>query len=196
MRIRYFLYCLLALPAAVFADANDGQFMGYELGTVYATPSEKPELMTTGNLLQTAENPTKPDDIWQVSLITTPETQNIGYIVAASWFPTEREARDFAIRYVNLLRAKYSDWAFGQEKMDDNFDIVEVSLDMAPHQLKVGVTNDNLDGRNMWRASLGLGWERGSDEWLAWENLARSEHAAAKKSDHEQLINDSDMRGL
>ncbi len=31
MRVRSLLFCLFALPALAFADASDGQFMGYEL---------------------------------------------------------------------------------------------------------------------------------------------------------------------
>ena len=196
MFIRLLLCCLFALPAVVFADAGDGQFMGYELGTKYAASPREAEVTTTGNLLITAENPTKPADIVQVSLIATPESRTIGYIIGASWFATEREARDFGTRYVELLRAKYPAWDFGQEKMDENFDIVEVNLSQAPHNIKLSLARDERDGRSMWRISLGLGWDRESQEWDAWQKQAAAEHTAARASEHEQLMDNADIRGL
>jgi hypothetical protein len=196
MLIRFFLCCLLALPTAVLADAGDGQFMGYELGAKYPASSQKAELTTSGNLLITAEDPTKPADIVQVSLIATPDSRTIGYIIAASWFATEREARDFGTRYVELLRAKYPAWDFGQEKMDDNFDIVEVNLNQAPHNIKLSLARDERDGRSMWRISLGLGWDRESQESVAWQSQAASEHSAARASEHQKLMDNADIRGL
>lgn len=196
MPIRLLLCCLLALPTVVFADASEGQFMGYELGKEYPSSSQKFEITTTGNLRIAAANPTKPDNITQVSLITTPDSRTIGYIIAASWFATEREARDFGTRYVELLRAKYSDWNFGQEKMDENFDLVEVNLNKAPHNIKLSLARDEREGRSMWRISMGLGWDKESQEWAAWNKQAVSEHAAARSSEEEQRMNEADIRGL
>ncbi len=196
MPIRLLLCCLLALPTVVIADAGEGQFMGYELGKEYPTSSQEVEITTTGNLLIAAENPTKPDNIAQVSLIATPDSRTIGYIIAASWFATEREARDFGIRYVELLRAKYSDWDFGQEKMDENFDLVEVNLNKAPHNIKLSLARDEREGRSMWRLSMGLGWDKESQEWDAWNKQAVAEHAAARSSEDQQLMDEADIRGL
>ena len=196
MPIRLFLCCLFALPSVVFADAGDGQFMGYELGTKYPTSSQEAGVTTTGNLLITAESPTKPADIDQVSLVATPESRTIGYIIAASWFMSEREARDFGIRYVELLRAIYPAWAFGQEKMDENFDIVEVNLNQTPHNIKLSLARDERDGRSMWRISMALGWDKESRKWEAWQDQAAAEHAATGALKHEVLIENSDIRGL
>lgn len=196
MLIRFFLCCLFAFPAVVVADAGDGQFMGYELGEKYPASPQEQEFTTTGNLLITAENPTKPADIVQVSVIATPKTRTIGYIIAASWFNSEREARDFATRYGELLRAKYPDWSFGQEKMDENFDVVEVNFNKAPHNIKLSLARDENVGLGMWRISLGLGWTSGSEEQGVWQAQASSEHAAAKTSDNKRLMDNSDMRGL
>ena len=135
MPIRLLLCCLVALPTVVVADASRGQFMGYELGTKYPAPPQNTEVTTTGNLLIVAENPTKPADIVQVNLIATPQSRTIGYIVAASWYATEGEARDVGRHYVELLRAKYPDWNFGRELMDASLRIVEVNFDKAPYNL-------------------------------------------------------------
>jgi len=196
MPIRLLLCCLFAVPTVAIADAGEGQFMGYQLGTQYPASPQEVELTTTGNLLITAENPTKPADIIQVSLIATPASRTIGYIIAASWFATEREARDFGSRYVELLRAKYPAWDFGQEKMDENFDLVEVNFNKAPHNIKLSLARDERDGHSMWRISIGLGWDRESQKWDAWQDQAATEHAATRASEHEQLLDKSDIRGL
>ena len=196
MRNGSFLFCLLVLPVVVFADANDGQFMGYELGTDYpATPKEF-ERATTGDLVIVAENPFKPADIKQVKLVATPISRTIGYISAASWYATESEAREFGRRYVELLRAKYPDWNFGREAMDANSRIVEVNLDKAPYNLRLRLMRDEHEGQSMWRFSMGLGWQPGSEEWRAWQDTATRQQAAAMTTEREQMLENSDVRGL
>jgi hypothetical protein len=134
--------------------------------------------LTTGNLLIAAEHPIKPADVVQVNLIATPESRTIGGIVAASWYATEAEAREVARRYVELLRAKYADWALGREVMDASSRIVEVNFDKAPHNLQLRLVRDEHDGRDMWRFSMSLGWNGESNEWRAWHDKAATEHAS------------------
>jgi hypothetical protein len=196
MPIRVLLCCLLALPTVAVADAGQGQFMGYQLGTRYPAPPPNVEVMTTGNLLIAAENPIKPADIVQVSLVATPESRSIGGIIAASWYATEAEAREAARRYVELLRAKYADWALGREIMDASSRIVEVNFDKAPHNLQLRLVRDEHDGRSMWRFSMSLGWTTESNEWRAWQDKAATEHASSKATEREQLLKESDIRGL
>lgn len=196
MAVRLLLCCLLALPTIVAADAGEGRFMGYELGTAYPTAVPGTAVTTTGDLLIEAENPVKPADIAEVSLIATPESRTIGYIVAASWHPTEAEAREAARRYVELLRAKYPDWVLGREAMDASFRIVEVNLDKAPYNLQLRLDPGQRDGRGMWRFSMSLGWHRESAEWRAWQERAAAEHVSAKAAERERLLSESDIRGL
>ena len=190
------LCCLFLLPTVVVADAGEGQFMGYELGTRYPAVSTNVEVTETGNLLIAAENPVKPADIDQVSLIATPESRTIGRIIAAGWYMTEGEARDVAGRYVELLRAKYPDWTLGGEVMDTSSRIVEVNFDEAPHNLQLRLVRDEHDGRSMWRFSMSLGWNAESSEWRVWQSKAGTENAASKATEREQLLKESDIRGL
>jgi hypothetical protein len=152
--------------------------------------------MTTGNLLIAAENPVKPADIVEVSLIATPESRTIGGIVASSWYATEAEAREVARRYVELLRAKYANWALGGEVMDASSRIVEVNFDKAPHNLQLRLVRDEHDGRDMWRFSMSLGWNGASNEWRAWQDKAATEHVSSKAREREQLLQEADIRGL
>jgi len=196
MLTRLLLCCLFALPNIAVADANNGQFMGYELGAEYPTQPRDVEVTTAGNLLIEAENPTKPTDIVQVSLLATPESQTIGYIIAASWHATETEARAVGRRYVELLRAKYPDWDFGREMMDASLRIVALNFDKAPYNLQLNLRRAEYEGRDMWRFSMGLGWDRESQEWLAWQNRAATEQAAGKATEYELLMKEADTRGL
>ena len=196
MPIRILLCCFWALPGLAFADAGDGQFMGYELGTRYPGSPREFETTTTGNLLIAAENPVKPDDIDEVSLIATPQSQTIGFIVAASWHASEEEARAAGRRYVELLRAKYPDWGVSRESMDASFRIVAVDLDKAPYSLQLRLARDEREGRSMWRFSMGLGWHSESDEAQAWRNRAAAEQAGITATENERRITEADTRGL
>lgn len=196
MNSRPLLFCLLVLPAAVFADASEGQFMGYELGADYPVTPQESESTTTGNLVIVAENPVKPADIKQVRLVATPVSRTIGYINAASWYATESEAREVARRYVELLRVKYPDWKFGREAMDANLRIVEVNFDKTPYNLQLRLVPDEHEGQDMWRFSMGLGWQPNSREWLAWQDLSATQLSAKKSTERERILEDSDVRGL
>ncbi len=143
-----------------------------------------------------AQNPIKPADIREVTLVTTPVTRTVGYISAASWFATEEEARASARRYVELLRVKYPDWTFGGEVLDASLRIVEVSLVQAPYNLKFRLGRDVHEGREMWRFSMGLGWLPDAAERRAWQEKASAEQASEDSSEREQILKDSDVRGL
>jgi len=194
--IRFLLCCLCALPTCVFADAGTGQFMGYELGTKYQTPAPDFEMTTTGDLLIAAANPTKPDDINQVSLVVTRQSHTVGYIVASSWHATEGEAREVGRRYLELLRAKYPDWAVSRELMDASFRIVQVDLEKAPYTLQLRLARDERDGAGMWRFSMGLGWQSESGEWQAWRSQAAAEHESMTRAENEGRMRGADTRGL
>jgi len=197
MPIRFFLILLVFLPGAVLADASHGEFMGYQLGSSYPRGTDtRQRVTTTGNLIVVAEQPVKPGDIAEVSLLTTAETLNIGHINASSWFTTEAEAREFGRRYVNLLRAKYPGWAFGREGLDANLSIVEVNLDQPPYNLRLRLNKDSSNDKNVWRFSMTLSWLLNSEEALAWRDVSRSEHVTAQKEGRQQLLEDADLRGL
>jgi len=197
MPIRFFLLLLLVLPGLAYADASTGNFMGYQLGAEYKRgAATQLEMTTTGNLRVTAEQPVKPADIAQVTLLTTRETLTIGFISAEQWFATEAEAREFGRRYFGLLRAKYPDWPHGWEVMDARMNIVEVNFNQAPHNLRLRLTKEHRDGESMWRFSMTLGWLPESAEEQAWRGKAVKEQVSGQQGSQQQLLQDSDVRGL
>ena len=193
---RLLLSCLLAIPTAVFADANDGQFMGYQLGDIYPNVPTNSELTASGNLSIVAEDATKPTSVDEVRLVTTPSSKTIGYIAASSWHDTEEEARASGRRFAEALRTLYPDWEFGRELMDGRFKIVEVNFDKPPYNLQLSLVPVRHDGRDMWRFSMGLGWLPDSKDFRAWQGQAASERAAAKSDDAASLLDNPEFRGL
>lgn len=197
MPLRIVLLLLLTLPGTVLADAASGAFMGYRLGAKYLrSPTTAQQVTTTGNLLITAEQPVKPDDIGEVTVLTTPVSLTIGNITASQWFATEAEARDFARKYFNLLRSKYPAWPFGWEVMDPQMNIVEVSFRQAPVNLRLWLAKDARYAKTPWRISLTLGWLPDSPPEQAWRATSASEQIALQESTRKQTLQDADLRGL
>jgi len=197
MRPVVFLFLALAMPGVIFADAANGQFMGYQLGDRYQRNTHTQERETTsGNLVIEAANPIKPADVGDINLVVTPDTRTIGLISALTWFETEAEAREFGRTYVKLLRAKYPDWAFGREVMDANLRAIEVNLDRHPHNLRIRLTEGPRDGQPMWRISMTLRWLPDTPEEKAWRNLSYDEQMAVQQKDHQLLLDQADIRGL
>ncbi len=171
--------------------------MGYQLGKNYPRSENTQQQQTaSGNLIITAEDPVKPDNIAEVSLLTTAESLTIGFIAASQWFETEVEAREFARLYVELLRARYPDWDFGRERMDNDLRIVEVNLDERPYNLRLQLTEDKRHEQDMWRFSMTLGWMPEAPPARAWRNMSRNEHLAMREGGREQILEDADLRGL
>ncbi len=197
MAIRIALLLLLAVSANAIADAGAGEFMGYRLGGRYQRgPVTSLQVTTTGNLVIIAESPVKPADIAEVAVVTTPATLTIGNITASQWFPTEDEARGFARRYFELLRARYPAWPFGWEVMDARMRIVEVSFHQPPYNLQLRLAADVRSGKGMWRFSMALGWLPDSAEAKAWQQASGREQTAVRKADDQVLLKQSDVRGL
>lgn len=197
MPILIILILLAAMPGVVLADAGQGEFMGYLLGSDYQ-PSESTQRRTTtsGNLIIVAENPIKPQDIAEVSLLTTAETLTIGYIAASQWFKTETEARAFGKKYADLLRAKYPSWQFGREQMDNDMRIVEVNFDKSPYNLRMLLNEVERNGEKSWRISMTLGWLTDAKAAQEWRILARGQHVTAQEAGRRKLLESADLRGL
>jgi hypothetical protein len=171
--------------------------MGYRLGNNYKrTVSTLTRATTNGNVSISAEQPLKPDNISNVTLITTYDTLTIGFINASSWFATEDEAREFGKQYIELLRAKYPDWAFGREHMNADMRIDEVNLDKAPHNLQMRLTSGLQGGQPKWRLSMTLSWLEGSKEFAAWNNMSHTQQSSQQEDNRQNLLENADIRGL
>jgi len=197
---RFTLITVTALLShTALADAGNGEFMGYTLGNDYQAGAATERRMTAnGNAVIKAENPVKPANIAKVSVVTTPESLTIGFIDASQWFATEQEARDFGRKYYEILRAKYYDWEMGQERLNNNLQVTELSLVKPPYNLRLQLAEDEdeTNETGQWRFSMTLSWLSDSKEYRAWNNMARTQRVAEKEEQRKQLLEDADLRGL
>jgi len=94
-----------------FAGPPEGELFGYKLGSKYPATDSTPAKWHT--LLQTltvvADNPEKSDEFQRVELMITPITYTIGKIIGIAEVVSEKEAKDIAARYTDLLETLHVD---------------------------------------------------------------------------------------
>ncbi len=195
--LRLFLFVMLCIPGLALADANSGEFMGYRLGDAYnAGPATEKRVTTTGNLVITAEQPVKPDNIEQVSLLTTRKSMTVGSISASQWFATEAEARMTGKRYFELLRSKYPDWDYGWEVMNAHMKVTQLSLRNPPYELRMKLSQDNQNSDRPWHFSMSLFWIDLSKSDRAWRETSSRELIRLQQKEQKKLLDEADSRGL
>ena len=74
--------------------------------------------------------------------------------------------------------------------------IIEVNFDNAPHNLRLRLSQGMHEGERKWRFSMTLGWLDDAAQEVAWRDLSINEQVAGQKNSSEQLLEDSDLRGL
>jgi hypothetical protein len=191
------LVLLLACSGSVSADANQGDFMGYRLGQNYQlTAGTDKTALRYGSTRILAEEPVKPQDMGEVFLITTPMTYNIGVIEARQLFDTREEARIFGKRYLELLHAKYPEWALGEEGLDANMLINEVSLLHKPYRITARLYSPAPETNSRWAITIVLGYAQETVQRRAWLNLVEQEQKESRQSQQQQILEQADTQGL
>ena len=104
--------CVLLLAGSVtFADANDGEYLGYRLGDKYPIPKRtavRPHI--TGALIFDLNPGEHPHHVDTISLYVSPTSSIVGSIFGEWYFSNERAAESFADRYLAKLHGKYPNW--------------------------------------------------------------------------------------
>ena len=95
----------------VYADADDGEYLGYNLGEKLKVPKGSVGSdHITGAMIYFVNPKRQPHHIDSVSLYVSPKTSMIGSIFGEWYFSNARSANDFADRYLLSLEEKYSHW--------------------------------------------------------------------------------------
>lgn len=105
------LISLIFLSASAFADANDGEYLGYILGERFTVPRgavRKDHI--TGAMIYVVDPRRQPHHIHSVSIYVSPKSSMIGSIFGEWYFSSARSANDFGDRYLSSLEKKYSHW--------------------------------------------------------------------------------------
>lgn len=93
---------------AASAGATDGDLFGYRLGAKYQlTEKTQGYFMLLGQAVLVAERPEMPADFKKVELIASPKTLTIANIYASAEFDDEAQAKEFELRYADLLDTLY-----------------------------------------------------------------------------------------
>lgn len=102
---------LLLLSPMVFADANDGEYLGFKLGdTFYAPRGSVARNHFIGAVTYTVDPETRHLHTGSLSVYVSPKSSIIGGIFGEWYFFSEGSAKNFAEGYLRNLETKYSDW--------------------------------------------------------------------------------------
>jgi len=107
----FILISLIFLSASAFADANEGEYLGYNLGDKYIVPrGAVAKGHITGALFYVVGAVRQPHHIDSVSIYVSPKSSIIGSIFGEWYFANARTATNFANQYLSSLETKYSHW--------------------------------------------------------------------------------------
>ena len=105
------LISLVFLSTSVFADANDGEYLGIKLGEKLKTPRGavgKDHVM--GAKIYVVDPGRQPHHMDSISIYVSPKSSIIGSIFGEWYFSSRPSAEKFADRYLSSLEKKYSHW--------------------------------------------------------------------------------------
>ena len=105
------LVSLIFLSTSAYADANDGEYLGYKLGEKFTAPRGavgQDHIM--GAMIYVVCPGRQPQHIDSVSIYVSPKSSIIGSVFGEWYFSSARSAKDFADRYLSSLEKKYSHW--------------------------------------------------------------------------------------
>jgi hypothetical protein len=102
---------LILVSMQAFADANDGDYLGYTLGDTFPVSRRAVSYNhITGAMFYSVVPSRHPHHIDAVSIYVSPKSSVIGSIFGEWYLPSERAAEDFGDRYLARLEEKYGDW--------------------------------------------------------------------------------------
>ena len=102
---------LILFSAAIIADANDGEYFGYNLGDKFRVPrGAAAKYHITGAMIYVVDPRRQPHHIDSMSIYVSPKSSVIGSIFGEWYFSSARSAKDFANQYLSALEEKYGHW--------------------------------------------------------------------------------------
>jgi len=102
---------LLFLSTSVLADANDGEYMGFKLGSKFSVPEGaigRDHMM--GALVYILNPHQRHQHMGSLSIYVSPKSSIIGSVFGDWYFSSKRSAQQFSDRYMQTLETKYSGW--------------------------------------------------------------------------------------
>ncbi len=102
---------LIVCNTSAFADANDGEYLGFTLGERFIVPRGSVGMdHITGAVIYAIDAGLHAHHIDSISIYVSPESSIVGGIFGERYFSNPRAAEVFADRYLCSLETKYSHW--------------------------------------------------------------------------------------
>ncbi len=160
-----FACVMLVGSSSSFADANDGEYLGFRLGDKYsAGKGTGIRNHITGALIFDLSAGQQDHHVDTISIYVSPTTSIIGSIFGEWYFTNERAAHVFADRYLDTLEKKYQHWMrYRRSLTHDNYQLW-VSVEEKPP-----LTEHWLSAKR-YRVDIGLIYapdSLGRSEWMA-----------------------------
>ena len=158
------LFLLFALSKA-YADANDGEYLGYRLGAEFEPPrkAESRQHITGARIFDQAPG-THPHHMDTITLYVSPTSSIIGSILGEWYFARQRAAAVFADRYLAQLAEKYPHWKLSGRSLSNGSYQLWVEVEQRPY------IEDYWPSRHDYRVGVGLIYAPDSvrrGEWMA-----------------------------
>ena len=182
-----------AWSGCALADANSGEFFGFELGARYLDTDDR-QHDDQRLVLVATKNPVKPDTIDSVYVLVTPVSRSIGKIAGEAWFQSGEDAIVAYERFRSFLRNKYDNWN-SEEQSDVNRQVSQFTN--GDYALVLQVTGPHRTGTaspidKPFQLVLTLAYAAGTTKANEFEAMAAAEIREAANANLEE----KDIRGL
>ncbi len=158
------------INTSVFADANDGEFLGFKLGETFTVSSGTASMKhITGATVYAVDPGRHAHHIDSISIFVSPKSSVIGSVFGEWYFSNPRAAKVFADRYLSVLGKKYGHWIRRGRSLTDGDYQLWVDIEEKPPIV------DYWPSHKKSRVAIGLIYAPDSLGRRDWMALVRSE---------------------
>ena len=151
--------------SAAFADANDGEYLGFKLGEKITVPRGAVSMdHVTGAIIYALDPGQHPHHIDSISIFVSPKSSIVGSIFGEWYFSNPSAAKVFADRYLFTLELKYDHWTRRGRSLTDGDYQLWVDVEEKPLLVDDWPSDKNT------RVAIGLIYASdslGRNEWMA-----------------------------
>jgi hypothetical protein len=151
--------------ASAFADADEGEYLGYRLGDKFEAPRGKDSREhIMGALIYDLKPVNQEHYVEALSLYVSPTSSIIGSIFGEWYFSSKRAAEQFADRYLATLGKKYDHWTPSGRSLTHEDYQLWVEIEKKPPIV------EHWSSQKKYRVAIGLIYtpeSLGRNEWMA-----------------------------
>ena len=161
---------LLFLSTVACADANDGEYLGFKLGSMFAASEGAIRREhTTGALVYIVNPHQRHQHLGSLSIYVTPKSSIIGSVFGDWYFSSKQTAQQFSDRYMQTLQTTYSSWKRGRNTLTNGDYQLWVDLEQKPPIVDYWASDKKF------RVSVALIYAPGSGVRNSWMTLVKRE---------------------